>query len=228
MMLLFPGFKVTSCTFSICAPSFMPTVGGLTQLGVSGGELLSRRRISRWVFLHTTPVELRELSEGLLSWISSSSNEGPADAVEWRPADELPWLNSTVTGFVCLWAPLDLIWVPPRSMSKWMLAASCCMCTETGIKHLSVSSTCRMAPECTEAVAGWNCSRVSWAKTLMPRVTLWAGEREIFDFHLFWQQEQIYHTHSLTTDKWMLYSSLWRAQFWMKAEVSSTCWKFST
>lgn len=178
MMLLFPGSNVTSCTFSICAPSFMATVGGLTQLGVSGGELLSWRRMTRWVFLHTTPVELRELSEGLLSWISSSSKEGPAAEEEGGPADELPWLNSTVPGFVCLWAPLDLPLIPPRSRSKWMLAASCCMRTDTGIKHRRVSSTCKTAPECTEAVAGRNCSRVSWEKTPMLRVTLWAVEEE--------------------------------------------------
>lgn len=177
MMLLFPGSSVTSCTFSIRAPSFTATVGGLTQLGVSGGVLLSWRRMTRWVFLHTTPAELRELSEGLLSWISSSSKEGPAVEVG-GPADELAWRNSTVPGFVCLWAPLDLPLVPPRSRSKWMLAASCCMRTDTGIKHCRVSSTCRTAPECTEAEAGRNCSRVSWVKTPMLRVTFWAAEEE--------------------------------------------------
>lgn len=177
-MLLFPGSNVTSCTFSICAPSCMVTAGGLTQLGVSGSEMLSWRRMTRWVFLHTTPVELSELSEGLLSWISSSSKGGPAAEEEGGPADELPWWNSTVPGFVCLWFPLDLPLVPPRSRSKWMLAASCCMCTATGIKHRRVSSTCRTAPECTEAVAGRNCSRVSWEKTPMLRVTLWAVEEE--------------------------------------------------
>lgn len=46
-MLLFPGSNVTSCTFSICAPSFTVTAGGLKQLGVSGGELLSWRRMTR-------------------------------------------------------------------------------------------------------------------------------------------------------------------------------------
>lgn len=173
-MLLSPGANVTSCTFSIWAPSFIVTVGGLRQLGVSGGELLSWRRMTKWVFLHTTPVQLRELSEGLLSCISSSSKDGPA-AEEGGPADRLPWQNSTVPAFFCLWAPLDLPLVPPRSRSKWMLAASCCMCTEMGIKQRRVSSTCRSAPECTEAVAGRNCSLVSWVKTSILRVTLWAA-----------------------------------------------------
>lgn len=177
-MLLFPGSNVTSCTFNICAPSFMVTVGGLTQLGVSGGELLSWRRMIRWVFLHTTPAELRELSDGLLSWISSSSRAGPPaeqdDEAEGGPADELIWLKSTVPGLVCLWAPLHL----PCSRSKWMLAASCCMCTDTGIRHRRVSSTCRTAPECTEAVAGRNWSRVSWENTPMLRLTLLAVDRE--------------------------------------------------
>lgn len=176
VMLLFPGSKVTFCTFSICPPSFMATAGGLTQLDVSGGEPFSRRRMIRWVFLHTTPMELRELSEGLLSWISSISSVGPAAAEEGGPADELPCLNSIVPWFEFLSVPLDLPWVPPWSMSKWMLAASCWMRTETGIRHLRVSSTCSTAPECTEAAAGLNCSRVSWAKTFMLRVTLWAAK----------------------------------------------------
>lgn len=149
----------------------MATVGGLTQLGVFGGELLLWRRSSRWVFLHTTPVELRELSVGLLSWISSSSNKGPAEEEEDGGPAESTWLNSTVAGFFCLWFALDLPWVPPWSTSKWMLAATCCIRTETGMKHLSVSSTFRIAPECTEAVAGWNWRRVSWANTPMLRVT---------------------------------------------------------
>lgn len=178
VMLLFPGSNVTSCTFSIWAPSLIPTVGGLIQLGVSGGELLSWRRMSRWVFLHITPVELRELSEGLLSWISSSSNEGPAPAEDGGPADELLCLNTTVPGCVRLWAPFDLPWVPPWSTSKWMLATSCWMRTDTGIKHRRVSSTCRTAPECTEAAAGWNFNCVSCANTPMLRVTLWAESKK--------------------------------------------------
>lgn len=177
-MVLSPGSNVTSCTFSICAPSFSVTAGGLTQLDAAIGELLSWRRMTRWVFLHTTPAELRELSDGLLSCISSSSKGGPA-AEEGGPADELKWWNSTVPGFVSLWAPLDLPLVPPRSRSKWMLAASCCMRTEMGIRHRRVSSTCMTAPECTEAVAGRNCSFVSWLKTSILSVTLWAGEEEI-------------------------------------------------
>lgn len=190
MMLLFPGSSVISCTFSICAPSFMATAGGLTQLGASDGDLLSWRRMSRWVFLQTTPVKMRELSEGLLSWISSSSNAGPGVTEEGRPADEFVWLNSTIPWFVCLWALLDLPWVPPWSTSKWILAANCCMRTEMGIKHFRVSSTCRTAPECTEAVSGRNCSRTSWAKTFMLRVTLWAKGKKMCWF--LFNHRQIY------------------------------------
>lgn len=182
-MLLFPGARVTSCTFSICAPSFIVTVGGLTQFSVSGREVPSWWCRSRWVFLQTTPVELRELSEGLLSWTSSSSNEGPGAAEQGRPAKESPILNSITPGLVRLWALLVLPWVPPWSTSKWMLAASCCMWTEIGIMHLRVSSTFRAAPECTDAHAGWNCSCVSWAKTLILRVALWAGKQEKSENH---------------------------------------------
>lgn len=41
MTLLLPGCNVTSRTLSMWPPSFKVTAGGLTQLGVSGGELLS-------------------------------------------------------------------------------------------------------------------------------------------------------------------------------------------
>lgn len=176
MMLLLPGCNVTSFTCNICAPSFIVRVAGLRMLGVFCGELLSWWRITKWVFLQTTPVELRELSVGLLSWISSSSKE-IWGAMEGGPADELRWWKSTVPAPVCLWAALDLPLVPSCSGAKWMLTASCCMHTGIGIKHCRTSSTCRAAPQCTEAVAGWKFILERWVKLSMLRVTLLAVEK---------------------------------------------------
>ncbi|TNN45296.1 hypothetical protein EYF80_044526 [Liparis tanakae] len=143
-------------TAYICPPSFtVVTGGGATQAGVSGGEPPpppSWRRMTKCVFLHTTPVELRELSVGLRSWISSSSSGGPAAEDEDAAAGPAAvaawaWLNSTVPGLACLDAPLERPLVPARSRSKWMLTASCWRRTDTGIRQRRVSSACRTAPE---------------------------------------------------------------------------------